>query len=490
MISNPNILVRFIGDSLGDRGRNDWFILKILSKLKAENVHMRTTMSNHDTLFLDAMKRHGRLAKKHALKVLEKGWKRRGHRQGNSFFEFQDLLEQGFVSKTEVASLIKNVYLPTLVLLDYSLDSTTGELSIMSHAPIDLQSIQELADQFEVQYEGPSVQGLMRTIDAINQEFDYALKERKTNLVLQAGTAAYKVMWMRELPHKNEPGLYASRGNQETRNIDNIIFIHGHDRGQADHKVSPRVVRLDNGIGKGNLKSNDETEVVFISDETIFHSVKPPIDLTQDRSHKAYLKGDTDLIDMSEVEVDVVEAAEGQVKRGIQDLGSDESHSSSRKRSKSFVGENKENQENQEQPITEDVKVDQATAEVSRAAEHPAPITVSRSIKEKLMRIKRPDSIGSLKKKLERMSDELVDKRLAHNDRLRAYNKLAHSAKLSKKPKEQKEGMYAKLEVKAEEISQSEAVIDALKTEMESLEERIEELKSKPASWRSYFGLR
>ena len=86
----------------------------------------------------------------------------------------------------------------------------------MTHAPIDLQSIEELAEAFKVEYKGPDIDGLVCTIKAINQAFKSIIDEGRTEEILMPGTVVFNALWTRE------SGLYQARGNQETQNIDNI----------------------------------------------------------------------------------------------------------------------------------------------------------------------------------------------------------------------------------------------------------------------------
>jgi len=54
LVFNTEIGVRLIGDELADRGSNDYFTLKILEKLRKNNVPVEITVSNHSIDFLHA----------------------------------------------------------------------------------------------------------------------------------------------------------------------------------------------------------------------------------------------------------------------------------------------------------------------------------------------------------------------------------------------------------------------------------------------------
>jgi hypothetical protein len=251
-VIDTTIMVRLIGDVLADRGRNDWFVLKIFAALKHAGVCVRTVLSNHDCMFLDAMGFNGEARMREVPRALEINL------QGNANLELMYAIQDGVILFDEVNQLVHDAYLPTLVMLDYSL-SHDGKLTIMTHAPVDLRMIEELAEAFDVIYEGPEIDGLVRTIKAINQAFQRIVHEGRTEEILIPGTVVFNALWTRE------PDLYQARGNRDTQNIPNITFVYGHDK-QRTH-VSANVIRLDNHIGKGNLEANDEINIGYMSND-------------------------------------------------------------------------------------------------------------------------------------------------------------------------------------------------------------------------------
>jgi hypothetical protein len=251
-VINTHIMVRLLGDVLADRGRNDWFILKIFDVLMRAGVRVRTVLSNHDCMFLDALGFNGEARMREMPGTLEVNL------QGNSNLELMYAIQHEVISLDAVEQLVHDAYLPTLVMLDYSL-SQDGKLAIMTHAPVDLQSIEELAEAFEVAYEGPDIDGLVSTIKAINQAFRRIVHEGRTEEILMPGMVVFNALWTRE------PGLYHARGNRETQNIPNITFVYGHDKQHA--QVPSNIIRLDNHIGKGNLEANNETNIGYMSND-------------------------------------------------------------------------------------------------------------------------------------------------------------------------------------------------------------------------------
>jgi len=273
---NQNILVRFIGDSLGDRGANDWFVLKILEKLNSDEVPVRTLVSNHDSEFIAAIDLDGKAVDPHSGKDSPEtnGSFFEIRKQGQSYIGLYDAINKGVIKKDNVDKLVKEAYIPTLRIFDYAVKD--DHISIMSHAPIDLRSIALVADQFKVNYQDDPAGKLKQTIDDINTAFQNAVKNGKIKEELAEGKAAYDVMWMRETDevdkssgHVITEGLKTNRGKIETRNVKNVTFIYGHDKSEKDEKIIPgNVVRLDNKVGKSGLVVPDkENDIAYISDE-------------------------------------------------------------------------------------------------------------------------------------------------------------------------------------------------------------------------------
>ncbi len=255
-VINSTTLIRLLGDTLADRGNHDWFVLKIFEKLMHAGVSVRITLSNHDQIFLNVIGLNGESAK--ATLPLPDNISR-------SYLALYRSLEDGIMTKSSVDDLVNQVYLPQLILLDYSFYNE--QLTIFSHAPMDLDTIKELAQQFEVLYEGPCMFGLMRTIEQINKQFKHMISLGLLNQAIGLNTAVYNAIWMRE------KGLFLARGNQETRDIPGLRFVYGHDLGCPKESLPANIIRLDNSVGKGNLQSNGEQIVAYVSSEPIVYNI-------------------------------------------------------------------------------------------------------------------------------------------------------------------------------------------------------------------------
>ncbi len=250
-VIDTTVMVHLIGDVLADRGRNDWFTLKILEALKHNGVCVRIVFSNHDCLFFDAMGLNGEIRKREAPRALEK------NRQGNSHLELMQAFEDGVFLADDIKALVLKAYLPSLLMMDYFVGNDKKMLTIVSHAPTDLTGIEQLANVFCVPYDGSIPNGLVRTINAMNSAFKAVVQAERTHEFFVPGMVAFDALWTRE------QSLYQARGEQETRAIPGITFIYGHDKKRD--VVPKNVIRLDNHIGKGCLESYGEMEIGYLS---------------------------------------------------------------------------------------------------------------------------------------------------------------------------------------------------------------------------------
>ena len=236
---NTGSRVRLIGDELADRGSNDYFVLKILEKLKKNQVDVEILLSNHSVEFIKADKkqldfRPRILAREHAV----------------SMFNLQNLLDRGFVSKDEMLLLV-NAYKSSLRAISYSINEDKTELFIYSHAGIGLNTIKSLAGKMRVAFNDKSASELTETIDQINSKFQlYA----QANLI-HALYSPY-VLGKRDISEQNSPlefimwnrSYYMLQDSRPQQlNGCQLKFVHGHDLSEQTHE---NVYNLDNELGK------------------------------------------------------------------------------------------------------------------------------------------------------------------------------------------------------------------------------------------------
>lgn len=163
-ILTNKIRITFIGDELADRGGNDYFILKIIQKLHHDHIDMTILLSNHGVEFIEAYECYAAREKKlFGTCIPSKG-------SAQSLYKLAILIEYNVISFHEIHTIVENCYLPSLKLLDYSLNDNT-QISLFSHAPIGLTEIELLAKKMSVTFNSSSHKELAATINRINNYF-------------------------------------------------------------------------------------------------------------------------------------------------------------------------------------------------------------------------------------------------------------------------------------------------------------------------------
>ena len=249
--------VTLIGDELADRGKNDYFTLLVLKKLKDAGVDFDVTISNHSAEFIRDFDRpkftgaHG----------LCSDWIQD---QGASLTGMMKLIDEKLISDIEIRSIVKDVYIPATKAIGYTI-AEDGSLSIFSHAPIGLDTVKALAEKFQIEYKENTREELIATIDSINIKVREAFSNKQlTELITneqkssinpkgyQPGTEGdipithnsplNRLIWNRviETDLKTQPDHKAF----------SVKFIHGHvsEKTTAPHSD---LQNLDNSLGKG-----------------------------------------------------------------------------------------------------------------------------------------------------------------------------------------------------------------------------------------------
>lgn len=240
---NQGGTIRLLGDDLADRGKNDYFTLKILEKLFNHNIPVEIVLSNHSVDFIKNFEggsnySHNNLPPQFVRSMLNLNF----------------LMETGLITKTEVGNIVQNAYLPNLKALSYTLDENKQSIGIFSHAPIGLETIKSICYKFSIKYQDQSIKDLANTIDAINDIFqnNYVKRKKITQLLesetndrpgrIDANQSPFKhLIWNRN---------YANLTRPNKHNGYTIRYIHGHD--SREKNVPGHIYNLDNNLGKGD----------------------------------------------------------------------------------------------------------------------------------------------------------------------------------------------------------------------------------------------
>jgi len=140
-INDVKALLVFIGDELGDRGLNDYFVLKIIERLHKAGVQFDILLSNHGLNFLRAFM-EGRLDQQTMGGAPPNA-------QDQSKLNLAQLIEDGVISIERVAQLVKESYLPHVMPISFALDDANALLS--AHAPVGKDVIDAMVKRLNIQ---------------------------------------------------------------------------------------------------------------------------------------------------------------------------------------------------------------------------------------------------------------------------------------------------------------------------------------------------
>jgi len=248
---NNDKAITLIGDELADRGNNDWFMLLLLKKLHEAHVNVEVLISNHSVEFI--RKLSGISASI-------------DHSVTRSYANMEIFVAKGVIGKKDIYDIFTNHYIPMVKALSYSI-SNKEEMTIYSHAPIGLETIEAIALKLKVDYDETTKASLMRTIDNINKKIKelFISGEFVTILKLE-GDAAFvakvinanvpipieyplmRLVWNRDLG--SELRIKSKDGSFEIKDV------HGHIGKMPimaeDGLPSPSHQNLDNNFGKSS----------------------------------------------------------------------------------------------------------------------------------------------------------------------------------------------------------------------------------------------
>ena len=259
--------IRLLGDELADRGSNDYFTLKLLEKI-APQVQLEIILSNHALEFI-AMFEDGL---KNYTSDLVSG-------QARSLFNLGALVKKNLVDPAEISNIITEHYQPHLKIISYSLDESRKFISIYSHAPIGIHTVQSLATFFNVSYVDRSAIDLANTIENINKAFLQVVIDKKLivashlkdfalNTEIPLSLPILRTTWARDYSKIDLPKKHINRYQ--------LCYIHGHDGGgYVKSQYKDREINLDNEFGK-NSQYRGKYTVLFSPNKPLLEEEKTP----------------------------------------------------------------------------------------------------------------------------------------------------------------------------------------------------------------------
>ena len=257
IISNATVnstqAITLIGDELADRGRNDYFTLLVLQKLKKSDCDIDIMLSNHSMAFMEASE-----------EWMFDGYTKMDPRDSLEGMKY--LLKHGLIEEQEIRTMVDETYIPMVKAIGYTI-SPDGQITLFSHAPIGLETVEALANTFGITYKENTIQELIQTIDAINGAINNAITNKPgENLVAlfqQEKTGVKKSKSSKTDPISVDTPLKRLTWNRalgdelktETASGIKVNFVHGHIGEGAIKKNGKYITshkNLDNNLGKFN----------------------------------------------------------------------------------------------------------------------------------------------------------------------------------------------------------------------------------------------
>ncbi|WP_280524230.1 Dot/Icm T4SS effector Wip [Legionella quateirensis] len=239
---NSQHKIRFLGDDLCDRGMNDYYTLQLYKKLDMAGVPFDVVLSNHGNFFLSAYERP------------EQSFSFNPYGEGENESTVQSMLhlgriiDRGIIERQDVLDIIQNHYLKHLVFPGYTHNKQKNELTVYSHAPIDLGILAELAKDLKTPYNDSNLAELTKGFDSINHQIHQWIMSRTFTVHYNQLNEDHKksntqspikqVLWNRDY-------TILHRDHEPTGKHFFVNYVHGHDS-------MPNVFNLDNLFGKGN----------------------------------------------------------------------------------------------------------------------------------------------------------------------------------------------------------------------------------------------
>lgn len=247
--------LRILGDDLSDRGMNDYYTLKIFQAMDEASVDFEIVLSNHNKFFIDAFERE------------EQSFDYNPYGEGQyedvvqSMLNLGKIITRNLINHQEVIDIVENNYFKHLVLPSITVNKEKNEITVYTHAPIDLNIIEALAKDLDIEYSNQTLDDMAESIKQINNKIHSWIIDKKliTNYIAlrekykEASTLSplFQILWNRNYSILN------CDNEIEDRNY-TINYVHGHDS-------LPNMVNLDNMFGKGDENDKGEFNIYVTS---------------------------------------------------------------------------------------------------------------------------------------------------------------------------------------------------------------------------------
>jgi len=242
LVINHDNKLMFLGDDLSDRGMNDYYTLYIFKKLDESKVNFKVVLSNHGNFFIRTYERP------------EQSFSINPYGEGQyedvvrSMLNMGKFIERGLITQQSVIEILERNYFKHIVLPGVVVDKANSELTIYSHAPIDVSMLLSLGKDLHVVFMDDNFSHLVHGLDGINKKIQMWISKKEftshynrlkdTHKLLHSPSYLEEVIWNRDYSILN-------RDYEPENKSYKVNYVHGHDS-------APNVFDLDNEFGKGD----------------------------------------------------------------------------------------------------------------------------------------------------------------------------------------------------------------------------------------------
>lgn len=251
-VITPTITVRYIGDTLADRGANDLYTLMLFKKLNESGVPQRIILSNHDMEFIMAYE--------------QRQWGSTGMMQSTllpadqtkSLVALQNALIAGICTEEAFESCVDDHYLPIVQVFDIEISEATREIFLFNHAPFDHRLISALSYVFRLPMHLPIAPSFLKQrIDTLNLALQRYVTNRTLHTLylfaidaqilpqgfepacIMASTETMQLTPMKEIYKKLRPAECPLRDSAEGRRLAMEILLHAVYNRRRDNLIRP-----------------------------------------------------------------------------------------------------------------------------------------------------------------------------------------------------------------------------------------------------------
>jgi hypothetical protein len=279
-VIRTDVLIRLIGDEICDRGKNDYYIFKLLAKLKTLKIPLEILLSNHAAVFIKSYEQKSNCNMTARLNDIPSS-NEQISKQFRSAHNLGGLCKSSAINSNELLEIIDTVYLPSLKIISYSLDD--NGIIIYTHAIAGIDTIEKVAAKLGIAYNDNTAIDLAKTIDDINSAFQEKYvkgcidkyQETKIHSLLTCenedtnpdDNPFVTLIWNRAVKDAiHDPTIVNRPASHKGYKIQ---FVHGHDtactRKTIVNPPADNIDNLDSHLGKGDNANS--------ADMKIFHSI-------------------------------------------------------------------------------------------------------------------------------------------------------------------------------------------------------------------------